>query len=122
MRRFLGGRPLGLDGIVGNFFKEEEIDLLVFVTLDTSAFHYLPNNFSQAASLVLKPKQALFHSNSTESLIKRARRGIFDLIKDNYWNWRNPLVGFYHTGSEDDIRKRWEEGKSELTKEWKKKW
>lgn len=50
------------------------------------------------------------------------QKDIFDLIKENHWSWRDPSVGFYRTGTEDDIRKRWEAGKSELTKEWKKRW
>jgi len=50
------------------------------------------------------------------------QKDIFDLIKDNHWNWRDPSVAFYRTGTEDEIRKRWEEGKRELTKDWKKRW
>ena len=83
-----------------------------------------PNHFSQA-STVLNPKQALFfpYPQQQQGMINKVRqKDIFDLIKDNHWNWRDPLVGFYRTGTEGDIRKRWEEGKGDLTKEWKKRW
>ena len=92
----------------------------------------LPSHSSQqqaAAPIVLNPKQALFFPYPQQQqeglgliLNKARQKDIFDLIKDNHWNWRDPTVGFYRTGTEDDIRKRWEEGKSGLTKEWKKRW
>ena len=85
----------------------------------------LPSHSSHAAPIVLNPKQALFfpYPQQQEGIQNKARqKDIFDLIKDNHWNWRDPLVGFYRTGTEDDIRKRWEEGKGGLTKEWKKRW
>ena len=84
-----------------------------------------PNHSSQAAPIVLNPKQALFfpYPQQQQGILNKARqKDIFDLIKDNHWNWRDPSVGFYRTGTEDDIRRRWEEGKSDLTKEWKKRW
>lgn len=80
---------------------------------------------SAQAPIVLNPKQALFFPHPQQqqgSLNKVRQKDVFDLIKDNHWNWRDPLVGFYRTGTDEDIRKRWEEGKSELTKEWKKRW
>ena len=83
-----------------------------------------PNHSSQTP-IVLNPKQALFfpYPQQQQGILSKVRqKDIFDLIKDNHWNWRDPSVGFYRTGTEDDIRKRWEEGKSELTKEWKKRW
>ncbi|KAF8159238.1 hypothetical protein B0H34DRAFT_702623 [Crassisporium funariophilum] len=76
------------------------------------------------APIVLNPKQALFfplppqeHGNSH----KARQKDVFDLIKDNGWNWRDPAVGFYRTGTEEDIRRRWEESKGELTREWKRR-
>jgi len=81
-----------------------------------------PSHSSQAP-IVLNPKHALFFPQQQQGTVNKVRqKDIFDLIKDNHWNWRDPSVGFYRTGTEDDIRKRWEEAKSELTKEWKKRW
>jgi hypothetical protein len=83
-----------------------------------------PNRSSQGP-IFLDPKQALFFplpQQQQGNLNKVRQKDIFDLIKDNHWNWRDPSVGFYRTGTEDDIRKRWEEEKSELTQEWKKRW
>jgi hypothetical protein len=78
---------------------------------------------SSQVPIVLNPKEPLFFPQQRQGNINKVRqKDIFDLIKDNHWNWRDPSVGFYRTGTEDDIRKRWEEGKSELTKEWKKRW
>jgi len=77
------------------------------------------------APLVLDPKQALFFpilSQDHTGGIHRARqRDVFDLVKDNGWNWRDPAVGFYRTGTEEDIRKRWEESKGDLTRDWKRR-
>jgi len=84
-----------------------------------------PTTHSSQAPIVLNPKQTLFfpHPQQQQGILNKVRqKDIFDLIKDNHWNWRDPSVGFYRTGTEEDIRKRWEEGKSELTKEWKKRW
>jgi hypothetical protein len=76
------------------------------------------------APLVLDPKQALFfplprHEGGNN--IRARQRDVFDLAKDNGWNWRDPAVGFYRTGTEEDIRKRWEESKVELTRDWKRR-
>ena len=93
-----------------------------YTSLPSATF---PNHSSQAAPIFLNPKQALFfpYPQQQEGILNKARqKDIFDLIKDNHWNWRDPSVGFYRTGTEDDIRKRWEEGKGELTKGWKKRW
>lgn len=55
-------------------------------------------------------------------MTNRARqRDVYDVIKDNGWNWRDPMVGFFRTGTEEDIRKRWEENKGELTRDWKRR-
>ncbi|KAF8803942.1 hypothetical protein BYT27DRAFT_7108757 [Phlegmacium glaucopus] len=103
------------------FFTEQPT-----ATLDqTPAYTPLPpTTLSSQAPTVLNPKQALFfpHPQKQGILNKVRQKDVFDLIKDNHWNWRDPSVGFYRTGTEEDIRKRWEEGKSELTKEWKKRW
>ncbi|KIM39552.1 hypothetical protein M413DRAFT_29270 [Hebeloma cylindrosporum] len=73
-------------------------------------------------TLVLNPKQALFFPISSQDGVGRARqRDAYDVIKDNGWNWRDPAVEFFRTGTEEDIRKRWEESKGELTRDWKRR-
>lgn len=81
------------------------------------------STYSNQTNLVLNPRQALFFPLPPhESSGMRARqKDVFDLAKDNRWNWRDPEVGFYRTGTEDDIRKRWEESKGDLTRDWKRR-
>jgi hypothetical protein len=116
---------LELDNEVPFFIEQPtstQDQTLTFTPLPSNT---LPSHSSQAAPIILDPKQALFfpYPEQQQGILNRARqKDIFDLIKDNHWNWRDPTVGFYRTGTEDDIRKRWEDGKSELTKEWKKRW
>lgn len=86
----------------------------------------LPQTQNAQAPLILNPKQALFFplaiSHESGGAVNRARqRDIFDLVKDNGWNWRDPAVGFYRTGTEEDIKKRWEESKGDLTRDWKRR-
>ncbi|KAF9563564.1 hypothetical protein CPC08DRAFT_792891 [Agrocybe pediades] len=79
------------------------------------------------APLVLNPKQALFfplatsHEQSGAGVNRARQRDVFDLVKDNGWNWRDPSVGFYRTGTDEDIKKRWEESKGDLTRDWKRR-
>ncbi|KAF8961505.1 hypothetical protein BDZ97DRAFT_1905505 [Flammula alnicola] len=76
------------------------------------------------APLVLDPKKALFFPlpSQQDGAMNRARqRDVYDLARDNGWNWRDPAVGFYRTGTEEDIRKRWEDSKGELTRDWKRR-
>ncbi|KAG6889795.1 hypothetical protein C0992_004060 [Termitomyces sp. T32_za158] len=72
----------------------------------------------------LNNKLPLFfpHCSPAESNTKARPRDIFDVAMENKWHWRDPAVEFYRTGTEEDIRKRWEESKVELTREWKKRW
>jgi hypothetical protein len=59
--------------------------------------------------------------SSTLGLANKGRlRDVFDVAKKG-WNWRDPNVAFYRTETDDEIRKRWEESKGELTREWKKR-
>lgn len=71
----------------------------------------------------LYPKQVLFFPLPALSMLstKARPRDIFDVARENKWNWRDPDVGFFRTGTEEDIRKGWEERKVELTKEWKRR-
>ena len=86
-----------------------------------------PTTYSSSSSqapIFLNHKQALFFPYlQHEGILNKARqKDVFNLIKDNHWNWRDPSVVFYRAGTEEDIRRRWEEGKGELTKEWNKRW
>jgi hypothetical protein len=68
----------------------------------------------------MDPRQPLFFpfiSTGAKCRIK----DLFDVARDNGWNWRDPAVQFYRTGTEEDIRKRWEGEKVELTRGWKKR-
>lgn len=77
------------------------------------------------APLVLDPRQALFFplpQTDGGVISHRARqRDVFDLANDNGWNWRDRSIGFFKTDTDEDIRKRWEESKSELTRDWKRR-
>lgn len=75
------------------------------------------------APMVLDPRQALFFPlpKAAGSMNRARQRDVYDLAKDNGWNWRDPAVGFYQTGTEEDIRKRWEDGKGDLTRDWKRR-
>ncbi|KAG5727721.1 hypothetical protein E4T56_gene20741 [Termitomyces sp. T112] len=71
----------------------------------------------------LNAKLPLFfpHFSSADSSTKARPKDIFDVAMENKWHWRDPAVEFYRTGTDEDIRKRWEESKVELTREWKKR-
>ncbi|PPQ98012.1 hypothetical protein CVT26_003074 [Gymnopilus dilepis] len=77
------------------------------------------------APIVLDPKRPLFFPIPEDSTLNRARqRDIFDIIKDNGWNWRDPAVGFFPSSApnaEEEIKKRWEEVKGDLTRDWKRR-
>ncbi|KAG6810476.1 hypothetical protein H0H92_011711 [Tricholoma furcatifolium] len=62
------------------------------------------------------------HPASAGPSNKSRPKDIFDVAMEHKWHWRDPDVEFYRTGSEADIRKRWEDSKVELTKEWKRRW
>ena len=76
-------------------------------------------------AIQLDPKQPLFFPLRSSSTLGPANKGrlrdVFDVAKEKGWNWRDPNVAFYRTETEDEIRKRWEESKGELTREWKKR-
>lgn len=96
-------------------------------TTDTSAALYAtsiqPIAAHSQAPLTLNPKQALFFpfDPASQNNNKARPKDLFDIAKDNHWNWRDPSVGFYRTGTEDEIRKKWEEERGELTRGWKKR-
>ncbi|RDB27670.1 putative RNA-binding protein P16F5.06 [Hypsizygus marmoreus] len=71
----------------------------------------------------LNTKQPLFfpHPPSSGTSTKARAKDLFDVARENRWSWRDPAVGFYRTGTEEEIRKKWEESKVELTREWKRR-
>jgi hypothetical protein len=73
----------------------------------------------------LDPKLPLFFprgSSIGNAPTKGQIKDIFDVVIKNGWSWRDPAVGFWRTQTEEDIRKRWDETKVELTRDWKKRW
>lgn len=44
------------------------------------------------------------------------------LAKEHGWDWRDPTAGFFRTESEEAIRKKWEDEKLFLTRDWKRRW
>ncbi|KAF5379485.1 hypothetical protein D9615_006634 [Tricholomella constricta] len=69
----------------------------------------------------LNSKLPLFFPLGPSSGLGARPKDVFDVARENKWHWRDPNVGFYRTGTEEDIRKRWEESKVELTREWKRR-
>ncbi|KAF9006198.1 hypothetical protein BDQ17DRAFT_1352940 [Cyathus striatus] len=76
------------------------------------------------AMVTLNPKQALFFplSKESQSSMKVRPKDLFDLAKENGWNWRDPKVGFFKNATEDGVRKEWEEKRGDLTQDWKRRW
>jgi len=75
--------------------------------------------------IVLNPKQALFFPlppSESKELNKVRQRDAYDLIRENGWYWRDPAVRFWNTESEEEIRKKWEASRVELTRSWKLRW
>lgn len=79
---------------------------------------------SSQQPLVLNPKQALFFPLplDSSSTLRARQKDVYDLAKEGGWYWRDPAVGFYKTENDEEIRKRWEESKGELTRDWKMRW
>ncbi|KAG6828055.1 hypothetical protein H0H93_015108 [Arthromyces matolae] len=69
----------------------------------------------------LDPKRFLFFPHQG-SASKAGPKDLFDVAMENKWHWRDLEVEFYRKDTEEGIRKRWEESKVELTKEWKRRW
>ena len=76
--------------------------------------------------IVLNPKQTLFFplppSKPKELNKVRQRDAYYDLIRENGWYWHDPAVRFWNTESEEEVRKKWEASRGELTKSWKQRW
>ncbi|GLB41442.1 putative peptide hydrolase [Lyophyllum shimeji] len=85
----------------------------------------LPSSTSTHAQVLhLDPKAPLFFPlpGSSASGGTKRPKDILGAAKEGGWSWRDPAVGFFRTETEDEIRKRWEEKKGELTREWKRRW
>ncbi|KAJ7643832.1 hypothetical protein FB45DRAFT_282589 [Roridomyces roridus] len=82
---------------------------------------------SSHVQITLDPKQPLFFplpssfpfaTPSSSSFNTKARQqDILDVGKDNGWN-----AHFYRSETDEEIRKKWEEQKAELTRGWNKRW
>ena len=89
--------------------------------------HYQPTSSSshtKRTATFLDPKQVLFFplsSTSSSSIAKARPRDPLEFAKEQGCYWRDPAVAFYRTNTEEEIRKRWEEERGELTRGWKKR-
>ncbi|KAF8888104.1 hypothetical protein BD779DRAFT_1611399 [Infundibulicybe gibba] len=81
-----------------------------------------PSSAPSTAQIDLKRPLFFPLPQSATSSNKARPKDLFDIAKDNGWHWRDSNLGFYRTGAEEDIKKRWEDNKVELTKEWKRRW
>jgi len=71
------------------------------------------------SQITYDPKQPLFFPISQEARASRGKvKDIIDVLKDRGYDWRN---GFYWTESSEEIAKRWEETKGDLTRDWKRR-
>ncbi|EGN96949.1 hypothetical protein SERLA73DRAFT_170295 [Serpula lacrymans var. lacrymans S7.3] len=85
----------------------------------------LPVPASDSGQFKFDPNQPFFFplSSDLRDNLRPKDKGrvkdLLDVAKDKGWNWRD--AGFYRTQTEDEIRKRWEKNKAELTRDWKKR-
>jgi hypothetical protein len=71
------------------------------------------------SQITYDPKHPLFFPISQEARASRGKaKDIIDVLKDRGYDWRN---GFYRTESPEEITKRWDETKGDLTRDWKKR-
>ncbi|KAL4255475.1 RRM domain-containing protein [Pleurotus pulmonarius] len=81
---------------------------------------------------VLDPKKPLFFPLSTSfkyqgdlsksHSIRGKAKDIFDVATERGWNWRESNSGFWRTETDEQIKKRWEDQKVELTRDWRRRW
>ncbi|PBK70998.1 hypothetical protein ARMSODRAFT_884486 [Armillaria solidipes] len=88
----------------------------------------VPTPTPASSHLVLDPKKPLFFPLLTsfptaEPSASRPRvKDLFDVAREKHWTSSlSSTGGFHRTATEEDIRKRWEESKGELTRGWKKR-
>jgi hypothetical protein len=85
---------------------------------DVAATRILPQTKSTSTWTPDPTQPFFFPTSSRSSKLKDPLRTALD----GGWHWHDPAVGFYRAGGEEDIRKRWEEVKVDLTRDWKKRW
>ncbi|KAK0192347.1 hypothetical protein F5146DRAFT_1136115 [Armillaria mellea] len=88
----------------------------------------VPTPTPASSHLVLDPRKPLFFPlpssfPTAEPSASRPRvKDLFDIAREKHWTTSLASTGGFHrTATEEDIRKRWEEGKGELTRGWKKR-
>lgn len=92
-----------------------------------------------AASIYINPREPMFFFPFSSSMSSHTTSGTewknsfhhlnpnkktkdaLDVIVEKGWYWRDPKVAFYRTEGEEEIRKRWEEKRGDLTRGWKKR-
>lgn len=85
-----------------------------------------PTSHAQSSHpVVLDPKQPLFFPflpSESKDLNRAHPRDAYDVIRENGWHWRDPTIRFWNTESEEEIKKKWEASRGDLTKSWKQRW
>ncbi|KAK0457713.1 uncharacterized protein EV420DRAFT_1271268 [Desarmillaria tabescens] len=88
----------------------------------------VPAPIPASLHLALDPKKPLFFPlpssfPTAEPSASRPRvKDLFDVAREKHWTTSlSSTGGFHRTATEEDIRKRWEESKGELTRGWKKR-
>ncbi|KAK0472681.1 hypothetical protein EDD18DRAFT_423240 [Armillaria luteobubalina] len=113
-----------------DFEIDEEITLptAVVVQEPLPAVEVVPTPTPASSHLVLDPKKPLFFPlpssfPTAEPSASRPRvKDLFDVAREKHWTTSLASTGGFHrSATEEDIRKRWEEGKGELTRGWKKR-
>ncbi|KAL0954164.1 hypothetical protein HGRIS_005298 [Hohenbuehelia grisea] len=62
------------------------------------------------------------NSGAAGGLHRGRGKDALEVARERGWSWRDPSVAFWRADTEDNIRKRWEEQKVELTRDWKRRW
>jgi len=112
---FLAEQPISAEPVV--VVQEEAV----------SVSHVMQKTGHQRAQprIILNSKQVLFFPimpNESGASKKAQERDPYDVARDHGWFWRDPAVGFWKRESEEEITKKREESRGELTRQWKKKW
>jgi hypothetical protein len=77
--------------------------------------YHLP---APASTPTYNPSLPLFFPSSTHPHNKISG----SLTQNVIANWRDPSVSFFRTETEEAIQEKWEKGRGELTREWKRRW
>ncbi|KDQ32715.1 hypothetical protein PLEOSDRAFT_164921 [Pleurotus ostreatus PC15] len=72
------------------------------------------------------PLSSSFHFQGSDASkvhsIRAKAKDIFDVATERGWNWRESNSGFWRTETDEQIKKRWEDQKVELTRDWRRRW